>query len=62
MPEYKDERLKSGVMKANQIKDSGAKVVATACANCQLQLGELNEHFELGVKCVSVTDLLANAL
>ena len=62
MPEYKDVRLQSGLMKADQIKATGAAVVATACANCQLQLGELSEHYGLGVRCVSVTDLVAEAL
>ncbi|MCI0443746.1 (Fe-S)-binding protein [bacterium] len=62
MPEYKEVRLQSGLMKANQIKATDAKVVATACANCQLQLNDLNEHYKLGVECVSVTDLIANAL
>jgi len=62
MPEYKDVRLGSGLMKADQVRATGAAVVATTCANCQLQLGELNEHYGLGVRCVSVTDLVAAAL
>ncbi len=62
MPEYNDVRLQSGLMKSNQIKESEAAVVATACANCQLQLGDLNSHYGLEVKCVSVTDLVADAL
>lgn len=62
MPEYKDVRLQSGLMKANQVKASGAKILATTCANCQLQLNDLNEHYNLGVECVIVTDLIAYAL
>ena len=62
MPEYRDVRLQSGLMKANQIKATGAKIVATACANCQLQLSDLSEHYQLGVQCISVTDLVAKAL
>ncbi|MBI5713076.1 MAG: (Fe-S)-binding protein [Chloroflexi bacterium] len=62
MPEYKDVRLQSGLMKANQVKASGAQVLATTCANCQLQLNDLNEHYNLGVECVSLTDLIADAL
>jgi Fe-S oxidoreductase len=49
-------------MKANQVKASGAQVLATTCANCQLQLNDLNEHYHLGVECVSLTDLIADAL
>ncbi|MCP4361781.1 MAG: (Fe-S)-binding protein [Chloroflexi bacterium] len=62
MPEYNDVRLQSGLMKANQIRGTETAVVATTCANCQIQLGDLSEHYELGVKCVSVTDLVAQAL
>lgn len=62
MPEYEDVRLRSGLMKAEQIRATGAAVVATTCANCQLQLGDLSEHYGLGVCCVSVTDLVAGAL
>jgi Fe-S oxidoreductase len=62
MPEYEDVRLQSGLMKSEQIKQSGARVVATTCANCQIQLNDLSEHYELGVECVSVTDLIADAL
>jgi len=62
MPEYRDLRLQSGKMKARQIQRTGAAVVATTCSNCHLQLSDLNEHYELGVKCVSVTSLVAKAL
>ncbi|MFQ5537592.1 MAG: (Fe-S)-binding protein [Gemmatimonadota bacterium] len=62
MPEYEDVRLGGGRMKAEQIRATGARVVATTCANCQLQLNDLSEHYDLGVRCVSVTDLLAEAL
>jgi len=62
MPEYEAVRLKSGGMKADQIRESGAEIVATTCANCQLQLNDLAEHYELGVSCVSVTDLISKAL
>ncbi len=62
MPEYEDVRIQSGLMKAEQIKATQASIVATTCANCQLQLNDLNEHYQLGVKCVSVTDLIADAM
>jgi len=62
MPEYREVRLRSGKMKAEQIRGAAAPIVATACANCQLQLSDLSQHYELGVACVSVTDLVAKAL
>ncbi len=62
MPEYDDVRLTSGEMKARQIESTGARVVATACANCHLQLSDLNDHYQLEVGCVSVTELIAKAM
>ncbi len=62
MPEYQDVRLGSGRMKAEQVAGTGARIVATACANCHLQLSDLSDHYELGVECASVTELLAKAL
>lgn len=62
MPEYQDVRLASGEMKARQVESTGAEVVATACANCHLQLSDLSDHYQLGVGTVSVTELIAKAL
>ncbi len=62
MPEYEDVRLKSGEMKARQMERSGARVVSTACANCHIQLADLNDHYELGMGAMSVTELIAKAL
>ena len=62
MPEYEGVRLQSGEMKARQVEDTGASVVATSCANCHLQLSDLSDHYHLDVGTVSVTELLAKAL
>jgi|TARA_Y100000031_G_scaffold117091_1_gene129875 Fe-S oxidoreductase len=62
MPEYEENRLASGKKKAEQVRNTEAKVLATACANCQMQLGQVMEHFDLDVKVESVTDVVANAL
>lgn len=62
MPEYETNRLASGMKKAEQVKSTEAKVLATACANCQMQLGQVMDHFDLDVKVESVTDVVANAL
>jgi len=62
MPEYEDVRVQSGKMKAEQIRETGAGVVATACSNCHLQLSDLDEHYGLGVDCVSLTEVVAKAL
>ncbi len=62
IPEYDEVRLAAGRPKADQVRDSGAQVVATACDNCKLQLMELSEHYGLDVSVVGVVDLVANAL
>jgi Fe-S oxidoreductase len=62
IPEYDEVRLASGQPKADQIRESGAEVVATACDNCKLQLIELAEHNGLDVSVVGVVDLVAQAL
>lgn len=62
MPEYDDNRLASGVKKAEQVWETGASVLVTACANCQMQLGQVMEHFDVEAKVESVTDVVANAL
>ncbi len=62
IPEKYELRMKIGAVKAQQIKESGAKIVATACENCKLQLTDLNDYYKLGVKIVGVVDLVAEAL
>lgn len=62
IPQYDEVRLAAGKPKAEQVRESGAEVVATACDNCKLQLMELSEHYGLEVSVVGVVDLVAEAL
>jgi len=62
IPEYDEVRLASGKRKAEQVRESGAQVVATACDNCKLQLLDLAEHYGLDVSVIGVTDLVAESL
>ncbi len=62
IPEYDEVRLASGKPKADQIRETGAPVVATACDNCKLQIIELAEHYGLDVSVVGLVDLVAEAL
>jgi len=55
-------RLKAGWPKAQQIQATGARKVAVACDNCRLQIGDLSEHYGLGVEATGVCDLVCNAL
>lgn len=60
--EYGERRIVSGRVKADQIRVSGAKIVATPCHNCADQLLELNKHYKLGVEIQAVVELVYNAL
>ncbi|MCP4229609.1 MAG: (Fe-S)-binding protein [bacterium] len=62
MSEYGDRRVRSGVVKAEQIKATGAKIVATPCHNCADQLLEINKKYSLGVEILAVCELVYNAL
>lgn len=62
LPEYYEKRMKAGKPKAEQIKRTGAKIVAAACENCKLQLGDLNNYYNLGVEVKGLVDLVANAI
>ncbi|MFZ5515243.1 MAG: (Fe-S)-binding protein [Candidatus Zhuqueibacterota bacterium] len=62
MGEYKERRIESGKIKAEQIRRTGAKIVATPCHNCIDQLMELNQEYKLGVEIKTVAELVADAL
>lgn len=55
-------RMKSARVKADQIRATGAGMVCTICENCHSQLTDLNEHYEMGLKVESLTNLAAQAL
>ncbi len=62
LPEAYDLRMIAGKPKAEQVRRSGAKIVAAACENCRLQLGDLSGHYGLGVGVTSLTDLVVRAM
>ena len=62
MTRFAERRIKAGKIKADQIKATGAKIVATPCHNCIDQIMELNKHYKLGIEIKTVTELAANAL
>ena len=57
-----DFRMKSARVKADQVKKTGAQVLATACENCHTQLSELNGHYSMGVEVKFLSSMLADAL
>jgi Fe-S oxidoreductase len=62
MSEYGERRIASGGTKAEQIRETGAKIVATPCHNCADQLLELSKKYKLGVEIQAVVELVYNAL
>jgi Fe-S oxidoreductase len=62
MSEYGERRVASGEIKAEQIRTTEAKIVATPCHNCADQLMELSKRYELGVEIMAVVELVYNAL
>jgi len=57
-PSYKPFRMASGRVKADQIRETGAKIVIAPCHNCFDQIRDLNETYELGVKVLSFKEIL----
>jgi CheY-like chemotaxis protein len=62
MSEYTPRRLESAAIKAQQIADTGAKVVVTSCHNCVDGLNDVIKHYELDCRVEQLVDLVANAL
>ncbi len=62
MSEYGDRRVASGEVKAEQIRATGATIVAAPCHNCADQLLELNKRHKLGVEIKAVVELVYEAL
>ncbi len=62
VPEWNDIRLNSGIIKAEQIRKTGAEVVVTSCDNCRHQISELGELHNLNIGVTSVSELTVKAL
>ena len=60
--DYGQLRIKMGQKKADQIRQTGAKVVVTNCFNCMTQIRDLSKAFDLGVEVKSIVELVAESL
>jgi len=58
----KEFRMNSAKIKAEQIKDANANILATACENCHTQLSELVDFYKLGMDVQFLSSLVADAL
>ena len=61
MSEYGKQRVEKGAVKAEQLRRSGAKVVAVPCHNCYDQINELIMKYKLGMKIKNIMELVADA-
>ena len=57
-----DFRMKSSRVKADQVKETGASILATACENCHTQLSNLNDHYKMDVQVDFLSSMVADAL
>jgi Fe-S oxidoreductase len=62
MSEFNERRVASGKIKADQIKNTGAKIVATPCHNCIDQLMGLNQIYKMDVEIKTIGEIVAEAL
>lgn len=60
--DYEDQRIAAGKPKADQIRATGANMVVASCDNCRHQIGELSEHYELGVEVMGLAELTVKAM
>jgi Fe-S oxidoreductase len=62
MSEYTPRRLEVAIVKADQIRATGAATVATACHNCIDGLTDLIKHYKLNMPVRNVCEFVADAL
>ncbi|HOZ30712.1 MAG TPA: (Fe-S)-binding protein [Bacteroidales bacterium] len=62
MSEYNERRMSIGKLKADQIRNTGAKIVVTPCHNCVDQLLQLNSAYKLNVQIKTLAEIVADAL
>ena len=62
MSEFGERRVASGRIKADQIRATGAKIIATPCHNCADQLLEITKKYQLGTEVQAVVELVYSAL
>jgi Fe-S oxidoreductase len=62
MSEFGERRIASGGIKANQVRATGAKIIATPCHNCADQLLEISKRYQLGTEIKAVVEIVYDAL
>jgi len=62
MTRFTERRIRVGRLKADQVKETGAEVVAIPCHNCIDQFMELKKHYKMGIEIKTVCEIVADAL
>jgi len=62
MSEFNDRRMKAGQLKAEQIRRTGAEIVVTPCHNCADQLIQMKTACKLGIRILTMAEIVAEAL
>lgn len=57
-PPYKMKRVTGNKIKAEQLADTGVKVLLAPCHNCHSGLEDINHHYELGMDIKFIGDIL----
>jgi Fe-S oxidoreductase len=60
--EFGKVRMTMGKAKAEQIRQTGAKIVITSCFNCLTQIRSLNKEYDLGIEVKNILELVAYAI
>jgi len=54
--------MASGKVKAEQIKETGARIVIAPCHNCFDQIRDLNAEYNLDIKVKSLKELISEMM
>ena len=60
--EFKERRLISGRVKADQIRATGTEIVITPCHNCFDQIKDLNKEYNLGIRVLTFKEILCEMM
>ncbi|MBL7211380.1 MAG: hypothetical protein ISS61_03240 [Desulfobacteraceae bacterium] len=60
--EVKKHRLKGGKVKADQIRDTGAKVIFVPCHNCIDQIRDLSKEYDLGIRAIHFKEAIGECM
>lgn len=61
-PPWKSARIEGGKVKAEQIRETGAKIVIAPCHTCHKGIEDLSDYYKLGVHVKFLTDLIAEVM